>query len=108
MKCSGCNADGQKNGRSKKGVQRYRCKRCDRFWQSSYQYKACEQGISQKIVVLKRESCGIRSIARILNISVTTVIERIKRIGRSIQRPFCIVKGKAYEVDEMRTFIGNK
>jgi IS1 family transposase len=36
------------------------------------------------------------------------VIRRIKRIGQQIQRPSAILKGKEYEVDELRTYIGNK
>ena len=50
---------------------------------------------------------GIRSTARVLQISTTTLLKRIISIARSIQsKP--IYKGKIYEVDEMRTFIKNK
>jgi insertion element IS1 protein InsB len=55
-----------------------------------------------------REGCGIRSIGRILKISCTTVINRIKSVAKSTVRPFPILQGKEYEVDEMRTYIGNK
>ena len=41
------------------------------------------------------------------NICVT-VIRKVKQIAKSIVRPFAILKGKEYEVDEMRTYIGNK
>jgi IS1 family transposase len=58
--------------------------------------------------MLTKESCGIRSIARILNISTTTVARKIKSIAKQITRPFPILQGKEYEVDEMRTYIGNK
>jgi insertion element IS1 protein InsB len=39
---------------------------------------------------------------------VTTVISRVKKIAKAVTRPFRIVQGKEYEVDEMRTYIGNK
>jgi IS1 family transposase len=43
----------------------------------------------------------------VLKISVTTLLKRIISIEKNIQQP-PIVKGKTYEVDEMRTFIGKK
>jgi insertion element IS1 protein InsB len=50
----------------------------------------------------------VRSIARLLNVSISTVIRKIKKTGKSLARPFPILQGKEYEVDEMRTYIGNK
>jgi len=108
MKCTGCNKAGVKNGKSKTGIQRYSCKACKRYWQVSYTYRACERSINDHIVTLIKESCGVRSISRILSISFVTVIKRIKRIAQQIRRPFAILKGKEYEVDELRTYIGNK
>jgi len=108
MQCSRCSRVAVKNGRSKTGIQRYSCKECKKYWQSSYLYKACEDHVDEHIIVLKKESCGMRSISRILKISLVTVIKRIKDIAKTIVRPFAILKGKEYEVDEMRTFIGNK
>jgi insertion element IS1 protein InsB len=43
----------------------------------------------------------------LLKISVTTVISRIKKIAGVIEQP-AVIKGKSYEVDELRTYIGNK
>lgn len=108
MKCIHCNETGVKNGNSKNGSQRYRCKNCNRYWQGSYRYKASEKHMDENIVTLKKESCGVRSISRILNISMTTVISRVKKISKAITRPFHILQGKEYEVDELRTYIGNK
>lgn len=108
MKCWQCNKAGIRNGKSKTGTQRYRCKECKKFWQGSYLYRACEKNVDQLIATLKKESCGVRSISRILKISIVTVIRRIKQIAKVIVKPFVILKGKEYEVDEMRTYIGNK
>src|SRR5437879_5167687 len=108
MQCSKCNTQAVKNGKSKKGTQRFYCKACKNCFQNHYVYKACEKDITKKIVMLTKESCGVRSIARLLRISCTTVIKRIKNFARSIRRPFEILMGKEYEVDEMRTYIGNK
>jgi len=54
-----------------------------------------------------KEGIGIRSTARILRISTTTLLKRIVAIAKNINRPI-ISKGKTYEVDEMRTFVKRK
>lgn len=99
---------GVKNGNSKTGMQRYTCKPCKKYWQASYRYKACERSTHESIIILNNESCGVRSISRILKISMTTVIKKTKQIAKAIVRPFPILQGKEYEVDEMQTYIGNK
>ena len=50
---------------------------------------------------------GIRSTARVLQISTTTLLKRITAIAQNIPQPV-ISKGKTYEVDEIRTFIKRK
>jgi IS1 family transposase len=50
----------------------------------------------------------MRGIARVLNISVNTVIARIRRIGASIQRPIMVEPNPVFEVDELWTYIGRK
>jgi len=54
-----------------------------------------------------KEGSGIRSIARLLEISCTTVIKRILSIAKGIQKP-AMALGKMYEVDEIRTFYKSK
>jgi insertion element IS1 protein InsB len=108
MECSSCKRATVKNGKSKNGTQRYVCKACKKCFQQNYVYAGCQWFISNQVGILVREGCGIRSIGRILKISCTTVINRIKYIAKSIIRPLPIIQGKEYEVDEMRTYIGNK
>lgn len=108
MECKVCKGVVVKNGWSKNNSQRYYCKPCKKNFQHSYVYKACGHGTAKSICVLTNESCGVRSIARILEISTTTVINKTKSIAKKIARPFPIMQGKEYEVDEMRTYIGNK
>lgn len=105
--CTCCSQPTVRNGKSKTGVQRYYCRGCKKYKQESYRYKACSEGVTKKVVTLTCEGCGIRSIARVLRISCTSVIRRIKQFAQSIPRP-CIPLGKEYEVDELRTYIGNK
>ncbi len=73
-----------------------------------YTYKACEKEINYQIILLTKEGCGIRSTARILNVSTKTVLRRIIKIARNIERPYPILKGKTYEVDELFTYVKHK
>jgi insertion element IS1 protein InsB len=107
MLCKYCQHPCLKSGRQKNNVQRFYCRGCRKYQQSSYTYKACHSEADQKICTYVKESCGIRSISRIMRISATTVIRRIRKIARDTAKPYQ-VKGKEYEMDEMRTYIRNK
>ncbi len=54
-----------------------------------YQYKACEPGMTEKIVEMAINASGIRDTARVLKINKNTVINRLKKKkaawSRSIQ-----------------------
>ena len=39
---------------------------------------------------------------------MTTVIERIKRIARSLNKTYTEVRNRIYEIDELWTFVGKK
>jgi len=96
-----------KNGFTKTGKQQYRCKNCGKYFISSYSYHAYEKDLNEKIVILTKEGLGIRSTARILKISPTTLLSKIVSIASAINQP-TIATGKTYEVDEIRSFVGNK
>ncbi|HEU5363882.1 MAG TPA: IS1 family transposase [Hanamia sp.] len=104
--CRYCNRQCIKHG-NYNGKQRYKCKSCNRTFIATYQYNACKPGISQWIQSLLKESCGIRSISRLLQISVTTVLKRIISIAKTIRKPLPALH-KTYEVDEMRIFYKSK
>lgn len=108
MNCKKCTSQRiVKNGKNRSGIQRYLCKDCCCSFQKDYQYVSCT--ISDKSVIsLVKESCGIRSVARILSISPNTVIRRILNISRTLKRPYPILKGKIYEVDELFTYVRHK
>ena len=108
MDCKKCTSQRTvKNGKNGLGVQRYLCKDCRCSFQGDYQYISC--GVSDRtVIMLVKESCGIRSIGRILNISPSTVIRRIRKIAGKLERPYPILKGKVYEVDELFTYLKYK
>ena len=108
MKCKHCKSKNTIGyGRQRNGRKKFHCKDCLRYFQESYTYQSYLTDNAQ-IVTLTRESCGIRSIGRILKISPSTVIRRIKKIANSLQRPYPILKGKIYEVDELFTYVKHK
>lgn len=106
--CPDCQCDYTiKHGCTNGGKQRYRCKQCGKTFLSDYTYNACQPTIDKHIILFTKEGLGIRSTARVLKISATTLLKRIVSIAKGIPQP-PIIKGRSYEVDEMRTFIGMK
>lgn len=108
MKCKKCNENTIKNGRHPNGSQRYYCKMCRKSYVLQYSDKAYEHNVNRGIVALLMEGVGIRSTSRLLNISKTTVISRIKKIASEITKPIWNEKYQNYELDEMRVVVGYK
>ncbi|WP_312769571.1 hypothetical protein [Epilithonimonas sp.] len=96
-----------KNGHTKTGKQQHICKQCNHRFLNYYSYNAYRKDIDFLIIQLIKEGLGIRSIARVLNISTTTLLKRILDIAGNIRSPV-LSFGKTYEVDEMRFFIRKK
>ena len=44
-----------------------------------YQYKACEAGMTEKIVEMAINASGVRETARVLKINKNTVINTLKK-----------------------------
>ncbi|SNR93188.1 IS1 transposase, partial [Flavobacterium sp. ov086] len=80
---------------------------CQKRQQSDYGYNAYKSNINQNIILFTKEGLGIRSTARLLKISTTTLLKRILLIAGKINQPITS-KGKTYEVDEMCTYISHK
>lgn len=92
---------------SSKIQQRYLCKACHKTFIKTYHNQAYRPQTNQNIVSLIKESCGIRSISRLLQVSTTTLLKRILDIATNITKPI-ISKGGHFEVDEMRSYIKKK
>lgn len=96
-----------RNGKTRQGKQRFKCKVCGRTFLKTYTNLAYSVKSNEWIVKLIKEGNGIRSISRLLKISTTTVLSRIIKLSELIGRPF-IPKGKIYELDELCSYIGYK
>jgi insertion element IS1 protein InsB len=108
MECAYCKKLCIKKGFNKNDGQKYFCKHCNKNQLISYVNKACEYSANKMIVTLLCNGCGIRDISRIMTISTTTVIERIKKLANQIILPSLFYIGKKYEVDELKTFVIKK
>ncbi|WP_379964317.1 IS1 family transposase [Epilithonimonas sp. UC225_85] len=96
-----------KNGTTKTRKQQYLCKKCDRRFLDFYTYNAYLPNLNSLIIKLTKEGLSIRSTARTLKISITTLLKRILDIADKIKSPV-LSFGKTYELDEMRFFIRKK
>lgn len=105
--CNYCSNILIKHGKSSANKTRYRCKSCKKTQVENYSYKAYSPNLNQNIVSLTKEGLGIRSTARVLKISTTTLLKRILQIAQTIKQPQ-ITYNQIYQVDELRSYIGNK
>ena len=106
LKCPFCTRSCIRYGKTGSGKERFRCKACKQTSINNYTNKAYTV-FDISITCLLKEGCGIRSIGRLLSISVTTVLKRILSIAKSIEKP-CMSLYKSYEVDEMCTYYQKK
>jgi insertion element IS1 protein InsB len=108
MECQFCKGECQKAGKQKNGTQKHYCTWCKKYQQANYVYKAYRKTVNESICQLVCESVNIRGIARVLEISVGTVLRRIRQMGKRICKPAIVLNQPELEVDELRTFIGRK
>jgi insertion element IS1 protein InsB len=106
MNCKFCNHRCIRKGKNGT-TQKYQCSHCRKYQQSDYRYRSYEVRDRQLIELIK-EGMGICSLSRILKIAQTTVLRRILKIVRLLRRPYPVLFGKKYQVDELFTYVGNK
>lgn len=87
--------------------QRYYCKACKRTQIKDYTNQGCKACTAVNIALQVKEGCGIRSISRLLRISVNTVLKNIITIADGIEKP-AIAKNRSYEADEIKTYVKRK
>jgi insertion element IS1 protein InsB len=108
MDCKYCNQQCRRSGKQSNGAQRYFCRRCVKYQQKEYIYKAYGAAINSTIKLLVCESVGIRGIGRVLQIASNTALNRIKAIAANISKPPVSPGQPTFEVDELGTYIGRK
>ncbi len=105
MKCKYCNSNCIKKGKQN-GLQKYQCTTCRKYQQQTYKKKLTMH--NEMIVKLNNEGVGIRSIGRILSVSKTSVQRLIENISKKLRKPEITECNQSYEIDELRTYVGNR
>lgn len=103
ISCDSCAGNLIKYGRDIRGKQRFFCKKCIKTTMLFYTYQACHVDTNPKIIALTKEGVGILSMARLLSISATTILKRIKNIASTLFPP-TLSDNQEYEVDELKTY----
>jgi insertion element IS1 protein InsB len=108
MECKYCSKHCVKAGLQHSGVQKFYCSACSKYQQAVYKSEAYHPQTNSRIVNLLKEGIGLRSMARVLRISLKTIIHRIRQIAATIRKPFQNLTNRIYEIDEMWTYVGRK
>jgi insertion element IS1 protein InsB len=107
MYCTSCNEACVKKG-LRNDIQQYYCKQCRKYQRAQYQRTRVTGEIKTNLVRLHKESLGIRSIARYLKISASSVVRFIMEVAGKLGKSWTKEPHQRYEVDELCTYIGNK
>lgn len=108
MNCIKCHSTDPIKKGLRNNKQRFYCKECKSYFQSSYKYRAYKVETNPLLISLLKEGCSVRGISRILKISKDTVLSRMLKISRNIQVPTFQKFGCKFEVDELWSFVGYK
>ena len=77
--CKYCSGSCTKYGYQTNRQQRYKCKTCGKTQLGTYQNLAYNvDEVQSWIACLINEGCGIRSMARLLGLSINTIVRHIK------------------------------
>ena len=72
-----------RNGHSTSGAQLYRCKLCLKTFQLSYRYNGAKPETQQVIVDMAMNGSGCRDTARVLGISLNTVLHHLNKFRQN-------------------------
>lgn len=77
--CPRCHSNNvYRHGLSSTKRKRFRCQRCRRVFQLTYNYEARKPGVREKITQMALSGTGARDTARTLKVGVNTVIRALK------------------------------
>ncbi len=107
MKCRYCQGKGVKKG-VVKNRHRYQCKNCKKYQQNVYRINPIPEEKYLWVRDLTCEGCSISSISRLLHITKSSVQRIIMKLASEITVPELTERDQKYEIDELRTYCGNK
>jgi len=107
MECKYCRKQCVKKG-IRNEIQKYQCKHCKKYQQAVYKRHRIKRWKYKWVSNLSNENAGISSIGRLLKISKTSVLRLLKQAKEKINKPIFEETNQSYEIDELRTYCGNK
>ena len=108
MNCPKCSSEKTCKAGKTNGRQRYRCNICIFYYSVVKKSDVKTQEQRQLALDMYLEVLDFRAIGRILKISYATVFYWVKSYGNQAKLPKNAVPIEVAEVDEMRTYIGEK
>lgn len=103
MNCQYCQGFCIKKGFYKK-TQGYQCKNCKKYMQGVYTNGKCSEEKDAMIIKLNNEGNGVSSISRIVELSKTSIIRRIRILAQNAVKPVFTESNQTYELDELCTY----
>src|SRR2546428_14096683 len=90
LHCPHCHGtDIVRHGTTRQGKQRYRCRSCPdrgRTFLLEYDYAGQSPAVKQQVVDMAMNASGFRDTARVLHVSLTTVIKELKKKASDLQQ----------------------
>ena len=116
MTCHSCRIECKRNGKNRKGQQRYACRRCRRRFTEPQEkrldgmYLPMEK--AEMVLSLLLEGNSVSSIERVTGVHHGTILKLLALVGEKCERIMADkirnVQVRDVEADEVWSFIGNK
>ena len=107
MDCGYCGGNCIKKG-IRAAKQRYQCKECLKYQLQDYERERISDYKIELIKNLNKEGVGISSISRLLKISKSSVQRKLEIYCKNVTKTLYNETNQSYEIDELRTYVGNK
>ena len=110
MKCPKCEQQEKqyKNGKTKAGSQRYRCRHCGYRYTPEKKEHGYSRAFRKKAIKMYIDGAGLRRTGGQLGIHHQTVANWAKKESEQLPETAVPAEVKAAEFDEIFTFIGDK
>ena len=107
MDCPHCHSKKTHKFGFVKDKQRYHCKKCGRYFQSSYEQQGYSPDVKKICLKMYLNGMGFRGIERITGIHHTTIMNWVSESGEELPEDES-EEPELAELDELQTYIGRK
>lgn len=107
MECPHCHSAKTQKFGFVKDKQRYHCKQCGRYFQSSYEQQGYSNDVKKICLKMYLNGMGFRGIERITGIHHTTIMNWVAESGEKLPEDES-GEPELAQLDELQTYIGRK